>query len=108
MNTSARYYFFAGFPQGYNEPYLNWDFSLTKNIKAWALRFSIYDILNQSRSTGHVVTANYVEDSMHNQTGRSFIFSVKWNFGKLNAAKSRNAEGLRRDLDRMNSSYLLR
>ena len=108
LNTSARYYFFAGFPQGYNEPYLNWDFSLTKNIKAWALRFSIYDILNQSRSTGHVVTANYVEDSMHNQTGRSFIFSVKWNFGKLNAAKSRNAEGLRRDLDRMNSNYLLR
>ncbi len=58
--------------------------------------------------SGHVVTANYVEDSMHNQTGRSFIFSVKWNFGKLNAAKSRNAEGLRRDLDRMNSNYLLR
>ena len=46
LNTSARYYFFAGFPQGYNEPYLNWDFSLTKIIKAWALRFSIYDILN--------------------------------------------------------------
>ena len=45
---------------------------------------------------------------MHNQTGRSFIFSVKWNFCKLNAAKSRNAEGLRRDLDRMNSNYLLR
>ena len=60
----------AGFPQGYNEPYIRWDFSLTKNIKAWALRFSIDDILNQSRSTFHDVTANYVEDSMHNQTGR--------------------------------------
>ena len=108
LSTDAYYYFFAGFPQGYNEPYLRWNLSLTKNIKAWALRFSIDDILNQSRSTNHVVTANYVEDSMHYQTGRCFMISVKWNFGKLNAAKSRNAEGLRRELDRMNSNYLLR
>ena len=108
MSTTGRYNFFAGFPQGYNEPYLRWDFILTKNIKAWALRFSIDDILNQSRSTNHIVTANYVEDSMHYQTGRCIMISVKWNFGKLNAAKSRNADSLRRDLDRMGTNYIVR
>lgn len=100
VGTNANYHFYKGFPEGYNKPYLSWNFELTKNIKAWALSFHIDDILNQAHSTRHVTTANYVEDSMHNMLGRRFLFSVKWNFGKLNAAKGRKADSLRYDMMR--------
>ena len=98
IGTDASYHFYTGFPEGYNKPYLRWNFQLTKNIKAWALSFRIDDILNQARSTRHITTANYVEDSMQNMLGRRFLFSVKWNFGKLNATKARKADTLSYDM----------
>ena len=91
LETAAAYYFFNGYPEGYNEPYVRWSAGITKNIKAWAISFHIDDILNSSRTTRHIITENYVEDTMQNQLGRRFFISVKWNFGKLNAAKNRNA-----------------
>ena len=89
--TDARYSFYKGYISGFYTPYLRWNASLTKNIKAWAISVHFNDILNSVRSTSHTVTANYVEDAMQNQLGRYIYLSVKWNFGKLNAAKSRNA-----------------
>ena len=91
LKTDAGYYFFNGFPEGYNEPYVRWSAGITKNIKAWAISFHIDDILNSTRTTRHITTENYVEDTMQNQLGRRFFISVKWNFGKLNASKNRNA-----------------
>ena len=91
ISTNARYYFFNGYASGFYTPYLRWNASLTKNIKAWAVSVHFNDILNSARSASHTVTANYVEDALRNQLGRHIYLSVKWNFGKLNAAKSRNA-----------------
>ncbi|MBR0499512.1 MAG: TonB-dependent receptor [Bacteroidales bacterium] len=91
ISTNANYYFYNGFPEGYNEPYTAWDFSVTKNIKAWAISFNVNDILNSARNFRHITTANYVEDSMQNMLGRHFFISLKWNFGKLNAAKNASA-----------------
>ncbi|MBR1539059.1 MAG: outer membrane beta-barrel protein, partial [Bacteroidales bacterium] len=85
------YHFFNGFPSGYNDPYLMWDFGVTKNIKQFAVGFHVSDILNSTRTTRHITTDNYVEDSMYNQLGRHFFITLKWNFGKLNAAKSGKA-----------------
>ncbi|MBQ5435064.1 MAG: outer membrane beta-barrel protein, partial [Bacteroidales bacterium] len=91
LSTFWSYRFFEGFPSGYNDPYLMWDFDVTKNIKQFAISFHISDILNRTRTTRHITTDNYVEDSMYNQLGRHFFFTLKWNFGKLNAAKSNKA-----------------
>lgn len=91
FSTDVTYRFFNGYPQGFNEPYTNWHLSVTKNIKAWAISFHAYDILNSTRNARHITTANYVEDTLQNQLGRHFFISVKWNFGKLNAAKNRKA-----------------
>ena len=91
LSTDVTYRFFNGYPQGFNEPYTNWHLSVTKNIKAWAISFHAYDILNSTRNARHITTANYVEDTLQNQLGRHFFISVKWNFGKLNAAKNRKA-----------------
>ena len=91
LSTFWSYRFFEGFPSGYNDPYLMGDFDITKNIKQFAISFHISDILNQMRTTRHITTDNYVEDSMYNRLGRHFFFTLKWNFGKLNAAKSNKA-----------------
>ena len=91
LNTSATYHFYHGFPQGYNEPYLDWYLSITKNIKQFAIGIRFNDILNQTRTTRHVTTQNYVEDAMFNQLGRNIAISFKWNFGKLNASKNGKA-----------------
>lgn len=91
LATEIEYDFFFGFPAGYNDPYLTWDFKVTKNIKNFAISFTANDILNQVRTTRHITTDNYVEDAMYNRLGRHFFISLKWNFGKLNAAQSTKA-----------------
>ena len=91
LSTDAAYRFFHGFPEGYYTPYVSWNAGVTKNIKAFAISFKINDILNNTRSTRHTVNANYVQDSMWNALGRHFYITFKWNFGKLNAAKSSTA-----------------
>ena len=91
LKTDASYYLYNGYPEGYNDPFVSWSAGITKNIKAWAISFRVEDILNSSRTSRHITTENYVEDTMQNQLGRRFFISVKWNFGKLNAAKNRNA-----------------
>jgi hypothetical protein len=85
------YRFYHGFPEGYNLPYLMWEFSITKNIKQFSIGFHVSDILNSTRNTRHITTENYIEDSMYNQLGRHFFITLKWNFGKLNATQSRKA-----------------
>ena len=91
LETDLEYDFFHGFPSGYNEPYWMWDFSVTKNIKQFAIGLHVSDILNQTRTTRHITTENYVEDAMYNQLGRHIYLTFKWNFGKLNAAHSQKA-----------------
>ena len=69
--------------------------NVTVSFGSWNLldgiSFHISDILNRTRTTRHITTENYVEDSMYNQLGRHFFITFKWNFGKLNAAKSNKA-----------------
>ena len=91
LQTEGSYHFYNGFPEGYNQPYLLWDMSVTKNIKQFAIGLHASDILNSTRTTRHITTDNYVEDAMFNQLGRHFFITLKWNFGKLNAGQSRKA-----------------
>jgi len=92
LSTDATYLFYYGYPTGYGEPYLDWNFSLTKNIKAFAIGIQVKDILNQQKTLSHIATSNYVEDSHRNILGRLFVISFKYNFGKLNASKNQKAQ----------------
>lgn len=98
LGTEANYNFFKGFPSGYNDPYLMWNVKVTKNIKQFAIGIHLNDVLNSTRSTRHIANENYVEDMMYNQLGRHFFLTLKWNFGKLNAAKSRKASNAAMDM----------
>ena len=98
LGSEAGYYFYKGFPSGYNEPYVMWNIQVTKNIKQFAIGFHLNDVLNSTRTTRHIASENYVEDVMYNQLGRNIALTLKWNFGKLNATRGRKASNAAMDM----------
>ncbi len=87
-----------GYSDGYGDPVLTWNFNVSKSVKAFTFSFSINDILNQRTSLSRTVQEDFVEDSYHNILGRYFLFGIKWNFGKMNAAQGRKAQGVQFDM----------
>ncbi len=85
FNTDARYTFYKGFGEGYNDPTLVWNAEVNKSIfnKKATLALRLYDILNQSKSTRRTTTDNYVSDSKNNTLGRYFIVSIQFRFGSF-------------------------
>lgn len=88
LGTDARYVFFRGYAPGFGQPELRWNMSLSKTVKAVTLGLKCNDILGQQRSLTRIVSSGYVQDSYRNVLGRTLLFSVSFNFGKLNANKT--------------------
>ena len=88
FKTEAYHYSYRGYTPGYNDPYCLWNLSVSKNLKAFTLSLGISDILNQERSVRRNISAEFVEDTQSLIIGRYAMFSVKWNFGKMNPAKN--------------------
>ena len=93
IGTDLTYMFYRGFSNGFGQPEWRWNMQVNKNIKAITLGLKVADILNQSRNLRRTVSAEYMEDTYSNILGRFFLFSVSFNFGKMNAKKNRNVEG---------------
>ncbi len=94
LASRCSYHFFAGFPEGFNEPYVSWDAYLAKSIKQFVVELHVNDILGSTRTTRHIATANYVEDSQRNQLGRHAFLTLKWNFGRLNETRNAKANNV--------------
>ena len=92
LNSDISYVFYKGYTAGYGQPEWQWNAELSKNIGAFNLSVKVNDILNQTRSLTHTVTANYEEDRYRLIMGRYILFGIKWNFGKMNAAHSQRAQ----------------
>ena len=93
IGTDLTYRHYFGYTDGYGIPEWNWNASISKSIKSVTLGLKCADILNQTRSLDRTVSAEYMTDVYRNVLGRFFIFSVSFNFGKVNAKKNRNVEG---------------
>ena len=93
FQTDLGYQRYWGYAEGFNQPELQWNASITKSIGAFNLSLQLKDILNQTRNLTHTITANYQEDTYRLVMGRYFLIGVKWNFGKMNAQHSRRAQG---------------
>ena len=93
LSTDLGYHFFHGYTSGFGAPEWRWNASVGKSIKAVTLSLKMADILNQTRSLRRTVSAEYVEDVYTNVLGRFFLFSVSFNFGKMNAKKNKKVEG---------------
>ena len=92
FESELSYAFYKGYANGYGQPVLQWNASISKNIGAFNLSVTANDILNQTHNLQHTATADYVEDSYRLSMGRYLLFGVKWNFGKMNAAHSQRAQ----------------
>ena len=66
--------------------------SVSKSIKGVTLSLKAEDILNQTRSLRRITSAEYKEDVYNNVLGRFFLFSISFNFGKMNSKKNSNVE----------------
>ena len=98
INSGITYTFYNGYAEGYGQPEWKWDAEISKNVGAFNLSLVLHDILNQTRSLTHTVTANYEEDSYRLIMGRYILFGVKWNFGKMNAAHNQRAQRAARNM----------
>ena len=88
FKTDVSFNHFRGYAAGFNDPFCIWNLSVSKNIRAVTLSLGVADLLNQQRNQRRSVSAEYVEDSFSLVMGRYAMFSVKWNFGKMNPAKN--------------------
>ena len=93
IGTDLSYRFYRGFTNGFGQPEWRWNMQVNKSIKSVTLGLKVADILNQSRNMRRTISAEYVEDTYSNILGRFFLFSVSFNFGKMNAKKNANIEG---------------
>ena len=93
LGTDLTYRHYLGYTDGYGIPEWNWNASISKNIKSVTLGLKCADILNQTRSLDRTVSAEYMEDVYKNVLGRFVIFSVSFNFGKMNSKKNSKVEG---------------
>ena len=93
ISTDLTYRFHIGYAYGFGLPEWIWNMSVNKSIKSVTLGLKVADILNQTRNMRRIVSAEYVEDTYSNILGRFFLFSVSFNFGKMNASKNKNIQG---------------
>ena len=89
--SSFAYVFYLGYTDGFGLPEYQWNAELSKKFGDFVVSFKAFDILNQTRSLTHSVTANYEEDTYRLTMGRYFLLGVKWGFGKSDAAHGQRA-----------------
>ncbi len=92
LKTDIRYNFYRGYSSGFGLPEWKWNASVSKSIKSVSLSLKVADILNQTRNLRRTVSSEYIEDVYRNVMGRMFLFSVSFNFGKMNAKKNSSVE----------------
>ncbi|MBO8481247.1 MAG: outer membrane beta-barrel protein [Muribaculum sp.] len=81
--TDARYNYYIGYDEGFNEPQLIWNAHIDKLLfkDKFTLSIRMYDILNQSRNVYRTTTDNYVQDTRNNTLGRYIMISLTYRFG---------------------------
>ena len=65
--------------------------SMISMSSSWDISRITRPFMDQERPVSHIVRENYVQDSFTNVLGRNIVFSISWNFGKMNAARSNSA-----------------
>lgn len=92
IKSDLSYVFYHGYTAGFGKPEWQWDMSISKSIKSVTLSLKACDILNQTRNLQRTTSAEYMEDVYSNVLGRFFLFSVSFNFGKMNSKKNSRVE----------------
>lgn len=85
IKTDARYTFYIGYEDGYNEPTCVWNAEISQLLfkKKATLRFKVYDILQQAKNVYRTTADNYVQDVEQNTLGQYFMLSFTFRFGNF-------------------------
>ena len=83
---------YLGYSDSFDNSEFRWDASISKDIKAFTLSLSVYDILNQAQTHTWTGSENYTLERVRLRMGRYFLFGIKWNFGKMSAAHASKAQ----------------
>lgn len=85
IRTDARYTFYIGYEDGYNEPTCVWNAEISQLLfkKKATLRFKVYDILQQAKNVYRTTADNYVQDVEQNTLGQYFMLSFTFRFGNF-------------------------
>ena len=73
---------YSGFSYGYNSPDWLLNLKIAKDIGAFTISLSAYDILGSAKSFSHIASAEYVEDTYRNNLGCCILIGLSYNFGK--------------------------
>ena len=92
FGSRLAYRFYNGYSNGFGKPEWMWNMNISKSIRGVTLSLKAEDILNQTRSLRRITSAEYKEDVYNNVLGRFFLFSISFNFGKMNSKKNSNVE----------------
>lgn len=89
--SSFAYVFYNGYSLGFGLPEYQWNAEISKRFGRLVVSVKAYDILNQTRSLTHSVTANYEEDTYRLTMGRYILAGLKWDFGSKNSGRMQKA-----------------
>ncbi len=95
IRTDARYTFYVGYEDGYNEPTCVWNAEISQLLfkKRATLRFKVYDILQQAKNVYRTTADNYVQDVEQNTLGQYFMLSFTFRFGNFGGQGMRGGHG---------------
>lgn len=83
LNTDLTYTATQGYSQGYDKKEWMWNASISYELlrdRSLTISARAYDLLNQVTNVSRSVTGNYIDDSMYNNLGRYFMFTVSYRF----------------------------
>ena len=85
ITSNIDHTWYIGYDQGYDEPNTVWNASISKTLfkNAATLKFTMYDILKQARTTSVTTTENYVQNLTSNTLGQYFMVTLTWRFGNF-------------------------
>ena len=95
LTSDINHTWYIGFDEGYDKPTTVWNASLSKTLfkNSATLKFKVYDILKQSRSTYVTTSENYVQNVTSNTLGQYFIVTLAWRFGNFGDMKRGGMRG---------------
>ena len=85
FTSDINHTWYIGYDQGYDKPNTVWNASISKTLfkNAATLKFKVYDILKQDRTTSVTTSENYVQNLTSNTLGQYFMVTLTWRFGNF-------------------------